>query len=113
LGISSHPPGEFSLTSAGTKNPGQVRVPTGFYDGEKPPTMKAPTEKGWGDSGKESRTLAQFPLCWSVTLNVANLSFPECSVSELISTTVGQKVQRKTGTKRGTDGEQRKHWEQN
>jgi hypothetical protein len=24
LGISSHPPGEFSLTSAGTKNPGQV-----------------------------------------------------------------------------------------
>jgi hypothetical protein len=25
LGISSHPPGEFSLTSAGTKNPGQVK----------------------------------------------------------------------------------------
>jgi hypothetical protein len=25
LGISSRPPGEFSLTSAGTKNPGQVR----------------------------------------------------------------------------------------
>jgi hypothetical protein len=88
-------------------------VPTGFYDKEKPPTMKAPTEEGWGDSGKECRTLAQFPLCCSVTLNVANLSFPECSVSELISTTVGQKVQRKTGTKRGTDGEQRKHWEQN
>src|SRR5271156_462857 len=26
LGISSRPPGEFSLTSAGTKNPGQVKA---------------------------------------------------------------------------------------
>jgi hypothetical protein len=25
MGISSHPPREFSLTSAGTKSPGQVR----------------------------------------------------------------------------------------
>ena len=35
-------------------------VPTGFYDKEKPPTMKAPTEEGWGDSGKDARTLARF-----------------------------------------------------
>jgi hypothetical protein len=28
MGISSHPPREFSLTSAGTKSPGQVRKPT-------------------------------------------------------------------------------------
>jgi hypothetical protein len=28
LGISSRPPGEFSLTSAGTKNPGQVKILT-------------------------------------------------------------------------------------
>jgi hypothetical protein len=26
MGISSHPPREFSLTSAGTKSPGQVRL---------------------------------------------------------------------------------------
>jgi hypothetical protein len=32
LGISSHPPGEFSLTSAGTKNPGQVKKRLSFSD---------------------------------------------------------------------------------
>ena len=31
-----------------------------FYDGEKPPALKVPTESGWGSSGKDSRTLAQF-----------------------------------------------------
>src|ERR1700678_2337309 len=32
-----------------------------FYDGEKPPELKAsPTAKGWGDSGKDARTLSRF-----------------------------------------------------
>jgi transcriptional regulator with XRE-family HTH domain len=32
-----------------------------FYDGEKPPALKvSPTEKGWGDSGKDARTLSRF-----------------------------------------------------
>jgi hypothetical protein len=32
MGISSHPPREFSLTSAGTKSPGQVKsLFTGIY----------------------------------------------------------------------------------
>src|ERR1700722_16805756 len=32
-----------------------------FYDGEKPLALEgSPTQKGWGDSGKDARTLSRF-----------------------------------------------------